>query len=783
MTVLGQTFGWAGVPTGAPLATGHKLLAIQDGVLRGPTVDELMAGVAALTAADLVSANQAAAQAAASAAIVDTSLAFIASKAAAELMSFPEEIERIIIGFDAPYLRVGSEPSHAGKLQTADGDWWEIQPVGGRVDPLWFGCAGDGTTNDYTNFLATDAYAVSKGCFVDGAGRTYKIRQSMDLGATTRNRWRNLTLDFTNLDTTISEAGATLCIRKSCTAPALVGALTANALRGASAVVVADASTLAQNDYVLVVSDYNMTSSNSVGVRASAAELKKVKGVSSGTVTFYSPLRVAYNTADNAKLYKVQTAAGVDWQDVNIIGGRRARTDRGLSISYGFNNRYDSVQAWFCHRAGVVELACFGTRVNGPWYFENDDINEQGYGLSMGGCHDCYYGTIIGRRLRHAFNSNTSGSAYLDICARDISLGDIFSMEALGSPFDTHAGVGLVQVGNVFAHFSDDADTSSALVFCQGAGVICNSAVGLNCIGRGPELESYGWREPDFDPIMQIGFLSVETKGALNGTATNGDFCTVENITNTSGSVTPQTCRMIIGGVRGIAGYGIRALPTHGDVVMDIGPGRIKVTYRWGVRAYSTAVGKSLIRLDRTEIDFANATFTAFTAEGDLYHTANGQPGARIEWRGGRYTGAGSADFSIDDGTLLLDGVEGAERITLVGTGVATTRSNRPFANVGRRSTATIASGVITVTTGRVEVDTEAAASTDNLDTINGGGDGDILVLYTANADRDVVLKNATGNLRTGSDITLSHPRDCVTLWYDGTAAVWRVMSFGDNSV
>lgn len=67
MTVLGQTFSWDGPAPGAPLANDHQILAIQGGVLRGPTVNDLMSGVAALTSADLVSANAAkeAAQAAA----------------------------------------------------------------------------------------------------------------------------------------------------------------------------------------------------------------------------------------------------------------------------------------------------------------------------------------------------------------------------------------------------------------------------------------------------------------------------------------------------------------------------------------------------------------------------------------------------------------------------------------------------------------------------------------------------------------------------------------------
>lgn len=51
-------------------------------------------------------------------------------------------------GGGATYKRVGSEPSHAGKFQSADGAWWEIaEPF---YDTRMFGAKLDGTTNDTT---------------------------------------------------------------------------------------------------------------------------------------------------------------------------------------------------------------------------------------------------------------------------------------------------------------------------------------------------------------------------------------------------------------------------------------------------------------------------------------------------------------------------------------------------------------------------------------------------------------------------------------------------------
>src|SRR5207253_1528101 len=43
----------------------------------------------------------------------------------------------------ANYKRVVSQPSHAGKFQSADGAWWEITSDGGRLYPEMFSTTAD----------------------------------------------------------------------------------------------------------------------------------------------------------------------------------------------------------------------------------------------------------------------------------------------------------------------------------------------------------------------------------------------------------------------------------------------------------------------------------------------------------------------------------------------------------------------------------------------------------------------------------------------------------------
>lgn len=80
-----------------------------------------------------------------------------------------------------------------------------------------------------------------------------------------------------------------------------------------------------------------------------------------------------------------------------------------------------------------------------------------------------------------------------------------------------------------------------------------------------------------------------------------------------------------------------------------------------------------------------------------------------------------------------------------------------------------ISAGVISISQAYHRVDTEAAAASDDLDTINGGSTGDILILQSLNDARDVTL-TAAGNIKmSGGSFTLSTSNHTVQLLFDGT--------------
>lgn len=110
------------------------------------------------------------------------------------------------------------------------------------------------------------------------------------------------------------------------------------------------------------------------------------------------------------------------------------------------------------------------------------------------------------------------------------------------------------------------------------------------------------------------------------------------------------------------------------------------------------------------------------------------------------------------------------------GTGVPAFINLRPAQEV------TISAGVITVTQTHTKIETEGAAATDDLDTINGGTDGDIIILRATNAAHTVVVKDGTGNIFTAGDFSLTAQSDTIMLLCAGAGGNWFELSRSDNS-
>ena len=90
--------------------------------------------------------------------------------------------------------------------------------------------------------------------------------------------------------------------------------------------------------------------------------------------------------------------------------------------------------------------------------------------------------------------------------------------------------------------------------------------------------------------------------------------------------------------------------------------------------------------------------------------------------------------------------------------------------------------GIITKTYSHHTVDTFEDAASDNLVTISGGAEGELLLIRAAHTDRTVVIDTGAGNIvnPSGTDITLNDTNDYCLLAHNGTN--WIVIGGGAES-
>jgi hypothetical protein len=97
---------------------------------------------------------------------------------------------------------------------------------------------------------------------------------------------------------------------------------------------------------------------------------------------------------------------------------------------------------------------------------------------------------------------------------------------------------------------------------------------------------------------------------------------------------------------------------------------------------------------------------------------------------------------------------------------------------LGPGTTLTMAAGAVTVTGSFHVIDTSGGAA-ENLNTINGGVDGAILVLKSFSVARVPTLKDGAGNLALAGDFAMDATGDTIMLLY--LSGTWRELSRSNN--
>ena len=91
----------------------------------------------------------------------------------------------------------------------------------------------------------------------------------------------------------------------------------------------------------------------------------------------------------------------------------------------------------------------------------------------------------------------------------------------------------------------------------------------------------------------------------------------------------------------------------------------------------------------------------------------------------------------------------------------------------------TLNAGVVTATDSYHEI-TSQSGPNDDLDTINGGTDGMILVLHATSGDT-ITVKDGTGNIKTATDFAMNAIEDSIMLIYSSAQSSWIEISRSDN--
>jgi hypothetical protein len=214
----------------------------------------------------------------------------------------------------ATYERVGSEPSHAGKVQSADGAWWELRDR--IISPEMLGAVGNGSTNDTTaisNWHAVCAALRKPGNATPDA--TYLLTSAVSIASS------DIDIDWKGAIVEGSSASNDVTFLRY-VSTALLGSvtLTGNSAKRSTTVTVNSAALLAVGRYLLF--DFGF-------VAGTQSHIGKIIELSGTTVTLEKPLPFAVATTDSYNIFVAEALTGVTVKNLTIDG--TAATGTGIN--------------------------------------------------------------------------------------------------------------------------------------------------------------------------------------------------------------------------------------------------------------------------------------------------------------------------------------------------------------------------------------------------------------------------------------------------------------------
>ena len=264
------------------------------------------------------------------------------------------------------YKDVSSEPSHNGKVQSSDGQWWELVPDASGACVGQFGAVGDGVTDD-ASAISDALEFVSSGGVLRFDAKTYKINsaisQVFDNGAKVRIYGDGAKIDGTAV--VGSTPGDTKLITLGGQRVSGSSVLSASPSKGDFAITTTSSIDAVAGEFVLLTSTDLFNSTRSYYYHG---EIVEVESVSSNTLNTTAPLYADY-TAANTTAHRLQMPSieveGLEIEmDANQISlAIEYAASVRVSGGHFHGARYGNVALSYC-AGGVVE----NNRIWDAWY-------------------------------------------------------------------------------------------------------------------------------------------------------------------------------------------------------------------------------------------------------------------------------------------------------------------------------------------------------------------------------------------------------------------------------
>jgi hypothetical protein len=639
-----------------------------------------------------------------------------------------------------------------------------LNAINNTINVKDFGAVGDGVANDTAAIQA--AVTAASGSTVLIPEGTYKCTAAINVSSNTRIVGYGATLDYTSatnyarrvrLDGTVGNGIA----------------ITANASANTNSVTVGDASSFAKNDLVFISSDAVFPDTS-----VKIGELAIVRDISSSTIRFVGPLYNAYSTTDSPIIRKVSPVSNCSIEGITIVGrGASVATvtstgEVGIGATYCRNLTIKDCNILYTDNHGMRIESCYGTHISG-----NRIIQEKA------GANPSIVGVVL--------SPIQYGITLIDACACSIVSGNSIWNGKHGIVWSEANQVGACYGDIIAGNYVEGtwaagiSTHASNFYFVVSGNIIKGCTAGINIrVSRGVVSNN----NINFGDISYYSTISEQAAIALTQAAE----------------------RLQISGNH-ISGYrfGIRAnsyFTNRGPSNLNISSNYLENITQRGIYlekvnstdpVYGVVIQNNLLRNISGDSVFLDGGFVGAVVQNNVFQDyEQSTTGFGVRLGGTDKTLISSNTFSSLTPVQAQASTHSAPQTTnytvmannmfdhttgLFG-GTFTNYIVKGNIKIADSPFVTIDSGVIAVPMGApfIIVNTEASAATDDLDTINGGMIGDLIILQTISDARDITLKDGTGNLRLAGDFTLNTRDDSIALLWTGS--FWMEVSRSNNA-